>query len=45
MYVLALIPPLWFKIMNPRVEAYYQGEMDQLFRDNKRVNNIAASAQ
>ncbi|MEY1660611.1 alkane 1-monooxygenase [Isoalcanivorax beigongshangi] len=41
MYVLALIPPLWFKIMNPRVEAYYQGEMDQLFRTAKRVNNIA----
>lgn len=41
MYVLALIPPLWKKVMNPRVEAYYQGEMDQLFRTTKRVNNIA----
>lgn len=41
MYVLALFPPLWKKIMNPRVEAYYEGEMDQLFRDTKRVNNIA----
>ena len=41
MYVLALFPPLWKKIMNPRVEAYYEGEMDQLFRDGKRVNNIA----
>ncbi|MCK0536954.1 alkane 1-monooxygenase [Alcanivorax quisquiliarum] len=41
MYVLALIPPLWKKIINPRVEAYYEGEMDQLFRTGKRVNNIA----
>ena len=41
MYVLALIPPLWKKVMNPRVEAYYEGELDQLFRDSKRVNNIA----
>ena len=43
MYVLALFPPLWKKVMNPRVEAYYQGEMDQLFRTGKRVNNIAAT--
>lgn len=42
MYVLALIPPLWFKVVNPRVEAYYQGEMDQLLRSAKRVNNITA---
>ncbi|MED5431852.1 MAG: fatty acid desaturase, partial [Pseudomonadota bacterium] len=41
MYVLALFPPLWKKVMNPRVEAYYEGEMDQLFREAKRVNNIA----
>lgn len=41
MFVLALIPPLWKKVMNPRVEAYYEGEMDQLFREGKRVNNIA----
>lgn len=41
MYLLALIPPLWFKVMNPRVEAYYQGEMDQLFRNQNRQNNIA----
>jgi len=41
MYVLALFPPLWKKVMNPRVEAYYEGEMDQLFRDSRRVNNIA----
>lgn len=44
MYVLALFPPLWKKVMNPRVEAYYQGEMDQLFRTGKRVNNIAATS-
>lgn len=43
MYVLAFIPPLWRKVMNPRVEAYYEGEMDQLFRDQKRNNNIVAS--
>ncbi len=30
MYVLALVPPLWFRVMNPRVEAYYQGEEWQL---------------
>jgi alkane 1-monooxygenase len=41
MYVLALFPPLWKKVMNPRVEAYYEGEMDQLLRTTKRVNNIA----
>lgn len=44
MYVVAMIPPLWKKIMNPRVEAYYEGEMDQLFRGAKRVNNINATA-
>jgi len=43
MYVLALVPPLWKKVMNPRVEAYYKGEMDQLFRDRPRVNNIAVN--
>ena len=41
MFVLAMIPPLWKKVMNPRVEAYYEGELDQLFRESKRVNNIA----
>ena len=30
MIVLALFPPLWRKVMNPRVEAYYQGEEHQL---------------
>ncbi|WP_281647195.1 alkane 1-monooxygenase [Parendozoicomonas sp. Alg238-R29] len=30
MVVLALFPPLWFKVMNPRVEAYYQGEEHHL---------------
>ena len=30
MVVLALIPPLWFKVMNPRVEAYYQQDLHQL---------------
>tara|TARA_R100001440_G_scaffold5609_2_gene11897 strand:- start:9568 stop:10704 length:1137 start_codon:yes stop_codon:yes gene_type:complete len=30
MVVLALFPPLWKKIMNPRVEAYYEGEEHQL---------------
>ncbi|RMF15629.1 MAG: alkane 1-monooxygenase [Gammaproteobacteria bacterium] len=30
MVLLALIPPLWKRVMNPRVEAYYQGELDQL---------------
>lgn len=30
MIVLALVPPLWRKVMNPRVEAYYKGELEQL---------------
>lgn len=30
MVVLALFPPLWKKVMNPRVEAYYEGEEHQL---------------
>jgi alkane 1-monooxygenase len=30
MVVLALFPPLWRRVMNPRVEAYYKGELDQL---------------
>ncbi|SDW17512.1 MULTISPECIES: alkane 1-monooxygenase [Marinobacter] len=30
MVVLACIPPLWKRVMNPRVEAYYQGEEHQL---------------
>ncbi|OZG71241.1 alkane 1-monooxygenase [Hahella sp. CCB-MM4] len=30
MVVLALIPPLWFKVMNPRVEAYYENEFHHL---------------
>ena len=30
MYLLALVPPLWFRVMNPRVEAYYKGEEWQL---------------
>ena len=30
MVVLAIFPPLWFKVMNPKVEAYYAGEEHQL---------------
>jgi alkane 1-monooxygenase len=30
MIVLALFPPLWFKVMNPKVKAYYKGEEHQL---------------
>ena len=44
MFVLAFIPPLWKAVMNPRVEAYYEGEMDQLFRNTRRENNIASNA-
>ncbi|TVP56973.1 MAG: alkane 1-monooxygenase [Halomonadaceae bacterium] len=36
MFVLAMVPPLWKKVMNPRVEAYYEGELDQLLRDQPR---------
>jgi alkane 1-monooxygenase len=42
MFVLALVPPLWKKVMNPRVEAYYQNDMDTLFQNRKRENRIAA---
>jgi alkane 1-monooxygenase len=40
MYVLALFPPLWKKVMNPRVEAYYQGEMDQLFWADEQAHQM-----
>lgn len=30
MFLLAFFPPLWFRVMNPRVEAYYAGEKHQL---------------
>lgn len=36
MFVLALFPPLWFKVMNPKVEAYYKGEEHQL-RENQEA--------
>lgn len=36
MFVLALVPPLWKRVMNPRVEAYYEGELDQLLREQPR---------
>lgn len=42
MYLLAFFPPLWKRVMNPRVRAYYEGEMDQLFRERKRDNRIAS---
>ena len=41
MMLLAMVPPLWKKVMNPRVEAYYEGELDQLVREGPRINNIA----
>jgi len=30
MFVIAMIPPLWMAIMNPRVEAYYEKEPQQV---------------
>ncbi|MFA7279629.1 MAG: alkane 1-monooxygenase [Sterolibacterium sp.] len=30
MFLLALVPPLWRRIMNPRVAMYYRNELDQL---------------
>ena len=48
MYLLALVPPLWFKVMNPRVEAYYKGEEWQLSADqfvDKARNHTEAGAQ
>ena len=35
MAVLALIPPLWFAVMNPKVRAYYAGEEHQLGVDQQ----------
>ena len=29
MVLLAYVPPLWFRVMNPRVIAHYQGDMSQ----------------
>ncbi|MBW4934079.1 alkane 1-monooxygenase [Marinobacter sp. F4206] len=46
MYLLALIPPLWFRVMNPRVRAYYQGEEWQLsakqFEQSARLTEPAS---
>ncbi|MAA65584.1 MAG: alkane 1-monooxygenase [Alteromonadaceae bacterium] len=48
MYVLALIPPLWFRVMNPRVRAYYEGEEWQLsakgFEQSVQAGDGAARA-
>ena len=30
MVLLALVPPLWRRVIDPRVEAYYRNELDQL---------------
>lgn len=30
MFLMAFVPPLWFRVMNPRVEAYYANEQHQL---------------
>lgn len=38
MVVLALLPPLWFRVMNPRVEAYYKGEEWQLGNEQFDAN-------
>ncbi len=35
MFVIAMIPPLWMAIMNPRVELYYQGKVSQ--PDNQAI--------
>jgi alkane 1-monooxygenase len=47
MYLLALVPPLWFRVMNPRVEAYYKGEEWQLsakqFEDAAKAHAKALS--
>lgn len=42
MFVLALVPPLWKRVMNPRVRAYYENELDQLLQEQSRQNKIAA---
>ena len=30
MFVLALVPGLWFAVMNPRVAAWAQGRLDRI---------------
>ncbi len=37
MFLMAFVPPLWFAVMNPRVEAYYAGERHQLTGEQKAV--------
>ncbi len=37
MFLMAFVPPLWFAVMNPRVEAYYAGETHQLTQEQKAV--------
>ena len=38
MFVIALIPPLWFAIMNPRVEHYYKGKKSTQDNDSQLSN-------
>ncbi len=38
MFVIALIPPLWFTIMNPRVEHYYKGKKSTPGNENLHTN-------
>ena len=45
MYLLALVPPLWFRVMNPRVEAYYKGEEWQLTADQFESKARSHTAQ
>ncbi|MDP3817192.1 alkane 1-monooxygenase [Pseudomonas sp.] len=43
MIVLALFPPLWRAVMDPRVRAYYAGEEHQL-SDSQRLDNSLGDA-
>jgi alkane 1-monooxygenase len=47
MIVLAYVPPLWFRVMNPRVSAHYGGDIGKAHRKprDRRPREIPASAQ
>jgi len=42
MILLAYVPPLWFRVMDPRVAAHYQHQLDQAHLDPGRRNALLA---
>jgi alkane 1-monooxygenase len=43
MFVLAAIPPLWFRVMNPKTLAWAGGDLAKLNRDSGDVPGVAAA--